>query len=168
MAEHNTREGWFPPPRDCLKINIDAAFCSSSREASLGAVARNTEAEVCFSAVTKLQGFESPLQAEIKAIWFGLQVAREMNYKSIQLESDCLLTVLEISKKDDSYYEWDCFISEILDLSLEYESCDFFHISRKANNLAHNIAKSECILGEHRIWRNELPPLICNLDSRSA
>ena len=80
------------------------------------------------------------MQAEIKAIWFDLQVATEMNCRKIQVESDCLLAVSEISKKDESYCEWDCFLSEILDLSLEYESCDFYHISRKANTLAHNIA----------------------------
>ena len=57
VAEHNTREGWFPPPRDCIKINVHAAFCSSSGETSLGVVARNKEAEVCFSTVTKLQGW---------------------------------------------------------------------------------------------------------------
>ena len=119
-------------------------------------IARNKEVEVCFTAVTKLQGFESLLQAERKSIWFGLLVARKMNCKKIQIKNDCLLTVSKISKKEESYCEWDWFLLEILDLSLEYESCDFYHFSKKTNTLAHNIAKYECVLREHKIKRNEL------------
>ena len=62
VIESRTRERWFPPLRGSIKINVDAAFCSSSREASFEAVARKKEAEVFFLIVTKIQGYESSLQ----------------------------------------------------------------------------------------------------------
>ena len=102
-VEENTRVGWFLPQRDYLKINVDAAFSMSSGDTGLGVVARDKDAEACFLTVTKLQGFETPVQAEIKAIWFGLQVAKEMNCRKIQLESDCLVAMSEISKKEESF-----------------------------------------------------------------
>ena len=45
----------------------------------------------------------------------------------------------------------DCVLTKLLNLSLEFEFCDFFHVSRKANTLAHNFAKYECVVGESRI-----------------
>ena len=52
--EQMTQKDWHPPTRDCIKINVDATFCSTTKIASLGVVARNVEAEVCFSTVTKI------------------------------------------------------------------------------------------------------------------
>ena len=48
-VEQMTREVWFPPPRDYIKINVDAAFCSTTRIASLGVVSRNMDAKVFLS-----------------------------------------------------------------------------------------------------------------------
>ena len=56
IAEQVIRREWFPPSRDCYKINVDAAYCSTSRVSNLRAVVRNMRAEVSFSAVTKAKG----------------------------------------------------------------------------------------------------------------
>ena len=66
----------------------------------------NVNADIFFSTVTKIDDVMSPLQTEIKAILFGLQVAKEMNLRKVQLESDYLVVVREISKKEDSLCEW--------------------------------------------------------------
>ena len=110
-------------------------------------VAQNKDAEVCLSTVTKIEGIDSPLQAEIKAILFGLQMAKEVDFKNIQMESDCLMAVTKISKNDDSFCEWNNILTDINDISLDYDSCFFSHISRIANALAHNIVKYHCELG---------------------
>ena len=52
--------------------------------------------------------------------------------------------------------------------SLDYDIWLFTHVSRIANALAHNIAKYHSELGDHRIWRNALRPLICNPDTLST
>ena len=78
-----TRGGWVPPMMETIKINVDAAFCSMSRVASLGVVARNKDAEFFLSAVTKVGDIESPLHGEIKAILFGEQMAKEMGFRNI-------------------------------------------------------------------------------------
>ena len=97
-----------------------------------------------------------------------MQAAKEMNCQKIQVESDCLLAIKEITKKQDTFCEWISILFDILELSADFESCSFYHISRSANVLAHNIAKFQCELGNHRIWRNALPPLTCNPDSFST
>ena len=74
------------------------------------------------------------------------------------MKSDSLIAVKEISKKDES------LLSHILELSLDFNSCLFSHISRTSNSLAHSIAKVKCDVGEHRIWEVSLPPCVCNPD----
>ena len=66
--------------------------------------------------------------------------------------------------KTDTCYVWDGIISDILDFSLEDGSCIFTHVRRTSNVLAHNLASLPCETGEHLIWRDSLPPGICNPD----
>ena len=62
----------------------------------------------------------------------------------IQLESDSLVVVKEVIKKDESSCECGSFIADIVDLSSEFESCKVSHVNRKENILAHNLAKYHC------------------------
>ena len=66
------------------------------------------------------------------------------------------------------FCECDCLLFDILELSLEFDLCLFSHISRMTNVLAHNIVKVHCEVGEHRIWKNGLPPFIRNHDILST
>ena len=81
----------------------------------------------------------------------GLEEARKRNLDNIQLESDCLVAVREVLKKDESFCEWGSVIIDIQDIALEFESCMISHVKRKANNLAHNLTKYQCELGEHSL-----------------
>ena len=128
---------------------------------------RNSRAEVCLSTIAKTKNIGSPQQAEIKAILVGLQLVKEMNFSNVHVESDSLIAITEISKKNNSFCQWDCLLSNILELSLNFNSCYFSHVSRSSITLAHNIAKVQCQLGEHRIWRNSLPQSLCNPDVMS-
>ena len=40
-------------------------------------------------------------------------MARERNIENIQLESDCLVAVKEVPKKDESFCEWGSVIVDI-------------------------------------------------------
>ena len=161
-----SREGWFPLPRGIIKINVDASYNYNSRTSTIGAVARDSDSVVIFSAVSAIEDVEVPLQAEIYAILQGLQVARELNYTDIQIESDCLVAVKEINKKESSSSEWGSIIMDIVDYFSEFDYCGICHVTRKANILAHNLAKYHCDLGDHRLWRDALPPFMCNPDAQ--
>ncbi|XVF69685.1 hypothetical protein PTKIN_Ptkin11bG0101800 [Pterospermum kingtungense] len=73
------------------------------------------------------------------AIRFGLELAKELQYSRIILETDCLSAVGEIQKETDSFSE-----------------------------LSDAITKSRCVNGGHKLWRNVLSPNVsyhvCNLD----
>ena len=85
-----------------LLQEVDTTYSSTMRVASLGVVARNTKVEIDCSAVTKVADVESPLQAELMAIVFGLHMAKERNFRRVQLESDSLIAITEILKKNET------------------------------------------------------------------
>ena len=86
------------PPEGHYKINVDTAYSATIKDVSLGVVVRDMIVEVYLSAVAKVENIVSPLQAEIKAILFGLQLVKERNLQDIQVESESLIAVKEISK----------------------------------------------------------------------
>ena len=86
----------------------------------------------------------------------------EQNVKDLLVESDCLMVVKEIKSKEESLFEWGCFIKDIQKRSLDFNLCSFKYINRCANVLAHNLAKVDCEIGEQKVWRNSLPPNFCN------
>ena len=143
---------------------MDASYNLNACPCTIGEVARNSEAEVSFLVVARFEGVQSSLQAELYTILTGLEVARMRNLNGIQLDSDCHVTVREILKKKESFCEWGSVITDIQELALEFESCIISHVKRKANHLAHNLAKYPCDLGEYRLWWEALPPSVCNPD----
>lgn len=99
-------------------------------------VIRDSSGIVQLCAVTKV---DLPLHSEIKTILFGLEIARNNSFLSLIVESDSLIAVQEISKKQVSYCERESLILDIMDLSLEFQSCNFIYIRRSTNACAHNI-----------------------------
>ena len=99
-------EGWQPPPRGFYKLNMDGSYTATSSTASLGAVVRDADEQVCLTAVTRSEEVVSSFQAEIKAILFGLQLINEQHVKDLLVESDCLMAIKEIESKEESLSEW--------------------------------------------------------------
>ena len=164
MARLQSHQSWNPPSGNCFKLNVDAAFLSDSKKANLGMVVRDSSGTVQVCAVTKVDNIDSALQAELRAILFGLEIAQENLLTPLTVESDSLVAVKEILKGKETFCEWECIIADICDLAREFERCNFCFINRTANECAHNIAKLLCDLGDQKIWRNSWPPFFCNPD----
>ncbi|XWS17037.1 hypothetical protein CRYUN_Cryun33cG0033200 [Craigia yunnanensis] len=62
-------------------------------------VVHDSSGKVCLYGVSCEENVESALHAELKAILFGLEVARSHFSESLVIESDSLLAITEISKK---------------------------------------------------------------------
>ena len=127
-------------------------------------VVRDSSGSLRLSAVTKTDKIQSSFHAELKAILFGLEIACTYSFSSLTVENDSLLAFLEIKKYPESLCEWGSIVSDIKDLSAQYELCEFHFVRRSANVCAHNIAKLPCDLGGYQVWRNSLPPNLCNPD----
>ncbi|XWS33004.1 hypothetical protein CRYUN_Cryun22dG0039900 [Craigia yunnanensis] len=101
--------------------------------------------------MTKIDRVYSPLHVEIKAILFGLEIAWNNSFISLSVESDSLVAIQEIEKHLGSLCEWESILSDIKDLSFQYERCSFHFDRSSANVFAHNMAKLRCKLGEIQV-----------------
>ena len=157
QSRPNNEQGqWHPPLEGTIKINTDAGFSESTGEATLGAVARDFMGQLWFCAATKMNGIQSPIQAELLAILYGLKLARENGFQLILVETDSSLAASEITKKSCSFYTWGSTITDIFRISEDCEDCSFNQVKRGSNSFAHNLAKLVESIDDHRFWR-ELP-----------
>ena len=150
---------WKSPIIGAMKLNVDATFYPTSREAGLGMVVRDHMGEVHLCAVTRVENIESPLHAELTAILFGIKEAVSIKHPYLIVESDSLMAVREIEKQRESFCEWESIILDILEISREFWSCKFSHTRRSANSFAHNMARLGTVLGDFYVWRNSWPPI---------
>ena len=89
-------EEWRKPLVGFFKLNVDAAFYFYFKEACLGIVVRDSRGEVLWCAVEKVARVFSPLQAELKAIFFGMEEITGFSFQDIEVESDSLLVIREV------------------------------------------------------------------------
>ena len=164
IRNETLKEQWYPPLTGILKINTDAAFHQSSKEAQLGVVGRDSRGEIQFCATSKKNDILSPLHAELLAILYALQLAKIYDFKKVELETDSMVAVNEISKRSSSFCTWGSIISDICNLQEEFEKTCIHHIRRQCNCLAHNLAKLKVATGESKLWWRELPNGLCNPD----
>ncbi|XWS68805.1 hypothetical protein CRYUN_Cryun04dG0124000 [Craigia yunnanensis] len=59
------------------KLNVDAAYYSSSKKASLGMVVRDHMGMIHFYAVKRIGNVEYALHAKLAAILFGMEESRQ-------------------------------------------------------------------------------------------
>ncbi|XVF81387.1 hypothetical protein PTKIN_Ptkin15bG0151000 [Pterospermum kingtungense] len=90
--------------------------------------------------------------------------AQALQLDSIQVESDSLLAVNELRKKDSSMSEWFGIIKDVIDVSGQFSQCVFLHTKRAGNALADSVAKCSAAVIDSIMWRKSLPPDVLNLD----
>ena len=76
---------WMPPPRNYIKLNVDASI--SSGFTFLAMVARNEFGEV-LKVWTKIHDLHSPTQTKADTIQWALNLANDENWSNIVMEGD--------------------------------------------------------------------------------
>ncbi|XVF56598.1 hypothetical protein PTKIN_Ptkin06aG0133800 [Pterospermum kingtungense] len=89
-----THRGWV------VKVNVDSSFMYSYADSKSGIVIRDFQGKVLCFAVCQNEGMLSPLQAELNAILEGLILEEAQGYGSIVIESDSLVAIYEIHKRN--------------------------------------------------------------------
>ena len=123
---------WFPLPMQYMKINTDAAFDRRTGLSRSGAVIWDHGGRILVSAISKQERAQSVLQAELRAIRFGLFVAVERGYNNIIVESDSMMAISLVNKED---VNWDggAIVKDISDTVQGCGSCQFQYAGRRAN-----------------------------------
>ncbi|KAK4284117.1 hypothetical protein QN277_000990 [Acacia crassicarpa] len=140
---------WERPPMNWVKLNVDGAVSRRSSLAGVGELLRGWKGE-WIAGFTKSVGICNANSAEEWAIWEGLNLAWDLGFKKIVLESDAQELVLRLL--DRNFNSGSFLAVQIQDLMLRDWSISPRHIPRECNRIADALAKlgllKSCVLSD--------------------
>ena len=148
---------WIPPISPHCKVNFDAAFFSSEGIAGLGVVIRDCSGKVLHALAQRIVKPISVVAAEALACRRAMFFAKEHGTLDCILEGDAKVIVQAIRSSNSSHLEYENVICDVLHLESGFSFCDFSHVKRQGNLVAHCLArfsKSGC---EFQVWQNCVP-----------
>ncbi|KAH9722904.1 putative reverse transcriptase/RNA-dependent DNA polymerase [Citrus sinensis] len=159
----NNQHFWTPPPEGKYKVNVDAAIQMAGLKAGLGAVVRNSNGKIIAAAVKKVcfQGTVASMEAE--AVLFGIQVAQQVEYLPMIIESNSTEVVELVWRRKSSLTEVSWTVEEIKQQLQISNASSLQFVPRKCNAIAHAIAKVALDFENSVIWLEEFPVQIMML-----
>ncbi|XP_019233871.1 PREDICTED: uncharacterized protein LOC109214408 [Nicotiana attenuata] len=120
-----------------IKLNCDGAFSSNNITAGLGEAFRNSKGDWIVGYSKSIQAI-SPTHAELLALLEGLQIAKEMNFLNMEIETDCT-NVIKLIYEDSTNFS--NIVSECRWLMHQLKLPHLKHNFREENEMAHLLAK---------------------------
>ncbi|KAM1227152.1 hypothetical protein FF1_006386 [Malus domestica] len=147
---------------DWVRVNVDGATKLQVKGGGAGVV--NRDARGAFMATTTcfLPFVSSALQAELLAIKHGVELAQQLGYQKVQVESDSSQAISIINTCVDRASVVDLLVGDDLHSVASFIASKFISISRNNNGIAHCLAKVVVSSGTHLVWIEE--PLSFILD----
>ncbi|KAL5545467.1 hypothetical protein UlMin_005154 [Ulmus minor] len=90
---------WQAPPLGWVKINSDAAWCSTKKKFGLGTTIRDSTGKVLGSAAMPIYSSVSVAVAESWALEKGASLAKQLGFSAVILKSDCLAVTKALDLK---------------------------------------------------------------------
>lgn len=130
---------WSPPPTDSIKINVDVAISDS--QATIVVVACD-HLGVPFKVWVMLIKRTYPLQVEIEALLWAVQLAKVEKWSQVIFEKDAKICFDAINTPNHPY-PWSIHtqLLNILALVECFISCSFVWVSRTCNGVARHISR---------------------------
>ena len=163
------KERWSPPPPKWLKANVDASYKEGT--SALALVVRDEQGRVVFLA-SQLESAENAMVAELKALVWALQIAKERSWQQVVWSSDAKTIVDEVLAS----YEpcgWESRYSILLCRKLLQErSWILVWNARSSNTVADvtakfTLASNNCLYFSHCLRSNSFVFPICIRDAIS-
>ena len=136
---HHEAVHWTCPPTGMIKLNVDVAISKS--HTTLAVVAWD-EKRAIIKAWAKDNPLCEPLNAEVDAILWALQLADAEKFKNIIVEGDSKICFIN-SLLSESTDVWTItnVLSNILELRKYFDSCIFCWVCREGNTITDSMAK---------------------------
>lgn len=153
---------WKTSSPGSFKINVDAAVCNSSDFFSVGIVGRDNCGTVVFAEGRRIiLGDFSPKTAEFIAVREGLVRAISLGWENLFVESDAIQIIKELI--DPALFSPDNPIADqVRSLQSRVHGVVFQHCNRKANQVAHELARVCFHSGNHLLFPYAIPLCISN------
>ncbi|XP_073042054.1 uncharacterized protein [Primulina eburnea] len=133
-------EKWEPPPIGDFRLDVDAGIKENLGICSVGAVIRNQLGMICAASASCYRFSGSVVDAELHAIHFGMLLALKCDFHNVRLFSDSSVAVKLVTSLSVSLNHQGVLVSNILDLLDFGRFYGIYHVSRRANRVAHSLA----------------------------
>jgi ribonuclease HI len=162
--ETKKEEAWVRPPNGWVKCNVDASFIDEDRNGAWGAVLRDSNGTILFSAWNTLSHCQSASEGEAIAYLEGLKLAIAYSDSNIIIETDCAYIL-------DSFKEGSPDRSKVCLIAKEFNYMkppDRQVIISKVNRLCNKVAHGLCQLSRSELCSGVLQGAVPTCVSKAA
>ncbi|XP_043692923.1 uncharacterized protein LOC122643362 [Telopea speciosissima] len=147
----------------CYSFFVDAATGLRPKALGIGCVAFDPGGEICLFASEHF-ALAPTIVGEALAIRLALSSTRKMGIRSILVSSDYLSLIECLSPSPPpSPPSFSCIIPDICILKASFTFCDFVHVNRSGNGLAHAILKWVLSCPSGCFWEPPFPREVLNI-----
>ncbi|CAN6573468.1 unnamed protein product [Malus baccata var. baccata] len=132
---------WTKPKFGTIKVNTDAAWCSSSLRTGVGWVGRDFAGLLQAAGGTGSGFCHSAAAAEALAIRYALLACIEHGFHDIIIESDASSVIKMLKKEVLVDFSIECILGDIEVLVHKLRNVSFAFVPREGNHAAHSVAK---------------------------
>ncbi|XP_050289981.1 uncharacterized protein LOC126728155 [Quercus robur] len=132
---------WSPPDESVYKINFNGAVFEEQGSAGLGVVVRDSTGLVISALSQKIRFPGSAVMVEAQATRRVVLFAKEINVFRVVVEGDSLQVIKVVNSSKRSKTPYGHIIDETRLLSSSLSCCNFVHVQREGNKLAHALTR---------------------------
>lgn len=159
-SPHST--SWSKPSDPWIKVNVDAGLVGSLG-CGLGVVCRESSGAVLAAGSFQFAEVWETRVAEAKAIFYGLKVARELGYASVEVEGDSLVAIQALKREQRGCSDFDLIIDDVLELATSFDKVVWSFVKRSGNSVAHMLAHLQPWEIGRRLWVDDIPNDVISL-----
>uniref|UniRef100_A0A2N9E606 RNase H type-1 domain-containing protein n=1 Tax=Fagus sylvatica TaxID=28930 RepID=A0A2N9E606_FAGSY len=154
----STNIQWSPLRGNHRKINFDGALFAESNSAGIGVIVRDSSGNPEATLSKRIVSPSSPATIEALAALEAVKLAKNLGLTEVEFEEDAseIISALEDPSANLSMYG-----NIISDTQLEAGSLQWFcfsHVKRKANEVAHVLARKAKDIVDSFLWTQLMPP----------
>lgn len=153
---------WKPPDATRLKINVDASFSETDNEGSTGVCVRDHTGKLMRAQAIWYDSIADAKTMEAMAIRDGAQLAADLGYRDIIIESDAEQVVKMMNSGMYDRTEAAAVYHVIKELCGIFNNCQLVFVGREANNLAHLCCKRANSSRRRCLWVNYIPDFLAD------
>ena len=155
---------WKRPEARHVKLNVDASFHADEGSGATAAVLRDDKGRFIAAQCRYIQYAADVTTTEAMAMRDGLNLANTSGFNRVEAESD-FLSVVNCCQGQNQW--WDAaatVFAECIDIATLIGKVIFSHCFRKANSIAHELAKFSFSTKCETSWTNEPPGFLVSND----
>ena len=159
---------WRPPISPLYKINFDGVLFSKLEAAGLSVVIRDSRGKVVGALAERIPIPKSAATVEALVCRRALYFAKEFRISEFVREGDTEVIIRALLSKEVVHPKYGHVLQDSLVLANGFRVCNFAHIKRVGNSVAHFLANHSKSGNELQVWRETIPEDIAPLVSRDS